>query len=180
MSKHGLWIMDVQEKLIPHINDFQSCVRGIQFSIDVAKCLGLPILVTEQSPESLGKTDPILHLPEGVECISKKTFSGMQSPKIAQFIEDSAVSCWWLCGIETHICVALTALDMRDQGYQVAVLGDAVGAHNPRRHQMGLQELKGKIIPVTHSETWAYGLMKSSEHPAFRDVVKLVKQRKGG
>jgi hypothetical protein len=177
MSSCGLWVMDVQQKLTPCIHDYQKCLQAIQFSIECATLLQIPLLVTEQNPDKLGASEKALNLPEGTFCFSKTTFSGAHNSHILSFLEKSNVSQWWICGIETHICVLLTAIEMLELGYGVGVIGDAVSARDLERHQMGLQELKGRGIPVSHSESWAYGLIKDSTRPEFKKMLELVKKR---
>lgn len=178
MSRCGLWVVDVQERLVSHIHESSQLLSSIQFASNVAQLLDIPLLVSEQVPERLGTTDARLSIPACGSYFKKHSFSGAKDLEILSFLEKSGISTWWLCGIETHICIALTAFGLQELGFNVGVLGDCVGARDLGRHQSGLQEMKQKGIQVSHSETWAYGLVESADHPAFKELLNLVKTRK--
>ena len=177
MSQEGLWLIDVQGRLLECFRDQEKLLASLQFSLDFAALADLPILVTEQVPDRLGTTDKRLKLPQSATLFSKASFSGVKDLDVLNYLESSPVRKWWLCGIETHICVLLTALDLQSQGMAVGVLGDCVGAREPHRHEMGLQRMKQAAIEVAHSESFAYGNMQSSTHPKFKELLELVKQR---
>lgn len=91
-------------------------------------------------------------------------------------LEDLAPKQVVLVGIETHICMLQTALDLLRIGKQVFVVGDAVGARSAERHEMGLRRIEAAGAVIVHSESIVYEWLGTAEHPRFRDVLALVKE----
>src|SRR5215470_7291302 len=120
-------VIDVQEKLIGKIRDHQHLVRNIAFLIDGARLLSLPVLATEQYPKGLGPTVPELaqRLPERPD---KVAFSCCAVPSVTETLHRQARPKVVLAGIEAHVCVMQTALDLLGQDFRVFLAADAVGS----------------------------------------------------
>ncbi|MBC8063562.1 MAG: isochorismatase family protein [Chlorobia bacterium] len=106
---------------------------------------------------------------------SKMAFSCWGAPGFQDALESQARSCVVLVGIETHICVTLTALDLLNNGYHVFVCPDAVSARSLEMHKLGMERMRDSGAMPTHTETLAYEWMGSADHPKFKDVLNLVK-----
>jgi nicotinamidase-related amidase len=172
----GLLVIDVQERLIPKIQNRDALVRNIAFLIDGARLLGLPVQATEQYPKGLGATVPELaqRLPERPE---KVAFSCCAVPSVVEGFRRGARPKVVLAGIETHVCVQATALDLLAQNFQVYIPVDAVGSRYAIDHDLALRRLEKAGAILTTSETCVFEWVGGADHPRFRDVSKLVQER---
>src|SRR5262245_9582574 len=131
----SLLVIDMQEKLVPKIHGADAVVRNVSFLIDGARLLGLPVQATEQYPKGLGPTVAALRdrLPERPD---KVGFSCCAVPSVVESLQEAARPKVLLAGIETHVCVQQTALDLLNRGFRVYVAADAVGSRYPLDHEL--------------------------------------------
>jgi nicotinamidase-related amidase len=172
----GLLVIDVQEKLAPKIAGAASLVRNIAFLLDVAKVLGVPVQATEQYPRGLGSTVAEL-LPKLPERPEKVAFSSCAVPAIAETFHRLARPKLVLAGIETHVCVLHTALDLLTAGFRVFLAVDAVGARYRLDHDTALRRLEQVGAVLTTTEACAFEWMGGANHPQFKEVSRLVQDR---
>jgi nicotinamidase-related amidase len=172
----ALLVIDVQEKLVPKIQGAAELVRNIAFLIDAAKLLGLPVLATEQYPKGLGAT--VTELRERLPARPEKLhFSCCAVPSVVGDLRQAGRPKVVLAGIETHVCVLQTALDLLAQDFRVYVAADAVGSRYPLDHELALRRMeRAGAVPVT-SETAVFEWTGGAEHPQFRAVSHLVQDR---
>jgi len=172
----GLLVIDVQEKLLPKIIDADRLVRNLAFLIDGARLLGLPVQATEQYPRGLGPTVAELakRLPERPD---KLAFSSCAVAAVADNFHRAARPKVVLAGIETHVCVLNTALDLLAQGFRVYLAVDAVGARYRIDHDVALRRLEQAGAVLTTCETCVFEWTGGADHPRFKDVSKLVQER---
>lgn len=161
-------VVDIQAKMMPVILDGDRVVARTRFLLRAAQILGVAVMATEQNPGRLGPTDTSLEDWIG-EPRSKMSFSA------AEFVPTDVQNVV-LVGVETHICVAQTVLDLRSRGQSVAVVSDAVGARTQDRHTAGLQAIVAAGGRMIHSEALVYEWIATAEHPRFRDILGLVKE----
>jgi nicotinamidase-related amidase len=171
----ALLVIDVQEKLVPRILAAETMVKNIAFLIDGARLLDLPVLATEQYPKGLGATVPPLaqRLPERPD---KVTFSCFTVASVAEGLGRGRPKVV-LAGIETHVCVLQTGLDLLSAGYQVFVPVDAVGSRYALDHEMGLRRLENAGAVLSTSETCVFEWVGGADHPQFKKVSALVQER---
>jgi nicotinamidase-related amidase len=172
----ALLVIDVQEKLVPKIIDAEALVRNIAFLLDAARLLDLPVQCTEQYPRGLGATVPPLadKLPQRPD---KVAFSSCAVPSIVQTLHREARPKVVLCGIETHVCVLHTALDLLALDFRVYVAVDAVGSRYRIDHETALRRLdRAGVIPTT-SEACVFEWLGGAGHPRFKEVSRLVQER---
>jgi nicotinamidase-related amidase len=172
----SLLVIDVQEKLVPLIPRAGELTRNVAFLIDAARLLGLPVLATEQYPKGLGPTVPELRdkLPERSE---KKSFSCAGVPAVVQALRGSARPKVVLAGMETHVCVQQTALDLLSLGFTVYVAADAVAGRFALDHDLALRRLEKAGAIITTAETCVFEWAGGSDHPQFKQLSKLVQDR---
>jgi nicotinamidase-related amidase len=172
----GLLVIDVQEKLVPLIFDSAALVRNIAFLLDVAKLVGVPAQCTEQYPRGLGSTvaELLPHLPERPD---KVAFSSCAVPAIADTFHRLARPKVVVTGIETHVCVLHTALDLLAANFRVFVAVDAVGARYRLDHDIALRRLEQAGAVLTTTEGAAFEWMGAANHPRFKEVSRLVQER---
>jgi nicotinamidase-related amidase len=175
-SDTALLVIDVQEKLVPRIQGAQAMVHNIAFLIDAARLLGLPVLATEQYPRGLGPTVPELRerLPERPD---KVGFSACAVPSVVETLHRGARPKVVLAGIETHVCVLHSALDLLGQDFRVYVAADAVGSRYPLDHEYGLRRMEQAGAILTTSETCVFEWAGGADHPKFKDLSRLVQER---
>src|SRR5262249_34220211 len=147
----ALLVIDVQEKLVPKILDAESLQRNIAFLIDAARLLRMPVLATEQYPKGLGPTVASLRerLPERPD---KVAFSCAAIPSVIETLHREARPKVVLSGIETHVCVLNTALDLLALDFRVYVAVDAVGSRYRIDHDYALRRMEQAGAHLTPSE----------------------------
>jgi nicotinamidase-related amidase len=172
----GLLVIDVQVKLMVKIPAAASLIRNIAFLIDGARMAGLPVQATEQYPRGLGPTVPELlqRLPHRPE---KVAFSSCAIPSVVEEFERSARSKVVLAGIESHVCVLHTALDLLSSNYRVYIPVDAVASRYPVDHELALRRLEQLGAILTTSETCAFEWIGGADHPEFKKISQLVQER---
>ena len=175
-----LLVVDVQEKLVPAIHKdlYPPALRNMQVMIETAGTLGLPILLTEQYPKGLGTTvSEILRPLEGkrYQRIEKVTFSCARDEGFLQAVAAASRKQVVIVGMETHVCVYQTSVDLTRAGYSVFVLDDAVSSRFLHNHQSGLQALRDAGCTVFSTETAVFQLLKVAATPEFKKVVSLIR-----
>jgi len=172
----GLLIIDIQEKLIPKIHAADAVVRNTAFLIDAAGLLEMPVQATEQYPKGLGTTVPDLarRLPERAD---KVAFSCCAIPSVVETFRRAARPKLVLAGIETHVCVQQTALDLLVQGFCVYIPVDAVGSRYTVDHDVALRRLDHAGAILTTAETCVFEWVGGAGHPKFKDISRLVQER---
>jgi nicotinamidase-related amidase len=172
----GLLVIDVQEKLLVKIPGADALTRNIAFLIDGARLLGVPVQATEQYPKGLGPTVPELakRLPERPE---KLAFSCCAVPSVVEGFRRAARPKVLLAGIESHVCVQQTALDLLANDFRVYIAADAIASRFPVDHDLALRRLERAGAILTTSETAVFEWTGGAEHPNFKEVSRLVQER---
>jgi nicotinamidase-related amidase len=172
----GLLVIDVQEKLVPLIAQYQSLVRNIAFLIDGAHLLEMPVQATEQYPRGLGPTIPEL-VPKLPPRPEKLAFSCCAIPSVVQGFRSAGRSKILLAGIETHVCVQQTALDLLALDFRVYIAADAVGSRFTLDHDQALRRLERAGAIITTSEATVFEWVGVAGTLQFKEISKLVQQR---
>jgi len=178
ISREGtaLIVIDVQEKLFPHIYGRGDVVRNICRLIRFAKIVGMPIILTEQYPKGLGKTIPeIKELTPGIKPIEKIEFSCFRTPIFEDALRRLNVKTLIIVGIETHICVSQTAIEGLSRGYKVCVIGDAVSSRRLEDKIIGIERMRQSGVIISSTEMVIYEILGRAGTPEFKEVLKLVK-----
>jgi nicotinamidase-related amidase len=171
----GLLVIDVQDKLLALIPGAEALVRNIAFLIDGARLLGVPVQATEQYPKGLGGTAAELarRLPERPD---KQAFSCCVVPGLVEGFRRAARPKVVLAGIETHVCVQLTALDLLAQDFRVYIPVDAVASRSAIDHEYALRRLEKAGAVLTTSESCVFEWVAGAAHPRFKEVSRLVQE----
>ena len=171
-----LCVVDIQEKLLPHISNHQQVVKQSVMLIEAAKILEVPLVVSEQVPRALGPTVPQTkeHL-QDIEIIEKTSFSCMACEDYEKTLQSIGKKTLVLCGIEAHVCIMLTALEAMEKGYRVVVAADAVGSRTDANCQLALARMRQEGVVITSAEMMIMEWTGGASHPRFRDIIKLVK-----
>jgi isochorismate hydrolase len=141
--------------------------------------LHIPVFATEQNPAKLGPTDPALNLAAySPAVVAHKTKFSMYVPAVVTHLSPTAPHEVALVGIEAHICVTQTALDLRDAGHKVFVLADGVSSCNQEEVPVALARLRAEGVTVTTSEGWLFECMGDAGIEEFRQVSALIRETK--
>lgn len=169
-----LIVVDEQPTFMQGVWEADRVLRRTAFLLEIAKLLGVPVLGTEQNSSRMGGTDPrISDLIPGP--IAKMTFSCCGEPEFVRRLELSGRRQAILVGVETHICVSQTAVDLLNEDYEVIVCPDSVSARTVEMHKLGMERLRDSGALPMHSEAVAYEWLETAEHPLFREALKIVK-----
>src|SRR5262249_42685805 len=140
----GLLVIDIQDRLLPLIFEKERLVRKCELLIKGAEVLKLPIFVTEQYRKGLGLTTPELASAiTGFAPIEKVTFSSCGAPGLIDTLKSKGITDLILCGIEAHVCVLQTCLDLVKDGFNVFAVADAVSARNPDNTRLAMDRMRG-------------------------------------
>jgi nicotinamidase-related amidase len=171
-DRTALVVVDVQEGFRKAIPDFERVAKATATLIDGAEAIGVPVIVTEQYPKGLGDTAPEVaeHLPEGTEALEKVVFSAADADGFDLGGRDQAL----VCGIETHVCVNQTVLDLLDGGTEVQVAEDAVGSRTEENRRVGLHKMERAGATLTSVETALFELLGRAGTDEFKTVQRLI------
>ena len=172
----ALVVIDYQEKMMPAISDKDTVLKNGRKAIDVANTLSIPLVVTEQNPEKMGVSVPIISEVIGSDkVISKSDFSCFGEENFVKALADLNVDSLVICGVETHVCVLQTALDALTDGYRTFILEDACGSRDPDNKRAALNRARDLGCDIITVEMMAFETMKTFKHEKFREVSKLIK-----
>lgn len=171
-----LLIVDVQGKLATLMHERESYLANLKSMIKGAQILGIPILWAEQIPEKLGATLPeIAALLPGLEPIVKTSFSCFGDQELIQALSASGRNQVLITGIETHVCVYQSTLDLIRLQKEAHVVCDAVSSRTQENKQLGLAKMRDAGAQLTSTETCLFEIMKRADTEEFRQIVKLFK-----
>jgi nicotinamidase-related amidase len=170
-------VIDVQDKLLAKIPTAAELVRNAGFVLDVAAALSVPVRATEQYPKGLGPTTAEIarRLPSPVP--AKTAFSCCGAGTFLEELEMLRRPNVVLVGMETHVCVAQTALDLLHAGLHVFLPVDALAARGSLDHDVALRRLEHAGAVLTTAEAVAFEWLRDAAHPQFKAVSALVVAR---
>ncbi|MBW1740382.1 MAG: hydrolase [Deltaproteobacteria bacterium] len=168
-----LVIIDVQQKLVPVIEEARKIIENIVKLIKFSKILGFPVVLTEQ--QKLGETVTEIRgeIPD-FQPISKITFSCFGSEEFRKHIRQLNRNTLIITGVEAHICVAQTALPAISD-YTVHVVSDAIGSRSIHDWEIALDRMRHNGITITSTEMLIYELLVRAGTPEFKEALRLIK-----
>ena len=170
--------VDYQEKLMPAIKDHERVLANTCFLLKGLKAIGIPMIMTTQYKKGLFENLEEIRRLVGMESsFDKKTFSITGSSEVMDYLKEKDASFVILSGVETHICVLQSVIDLIAMGYKVVLVTDCVGSRFMLDKEMGLRRAEEEGAILTGAESLLYELMVSADHPAFKAVTALVKER---
>jgi isochorismate hydrolase len=169
-------VIDIQERLFPVVADNELLHKNVTILIEGLKALSIPVLVTEQYKKGLGETIPsIKALLEGADFAEKLAFSCCDEPRFAESLELSKKRSVIIVGIEAHVCVLQTAIDLKERGFQPVVVEDCVSSRTPENKRIAMGRLRQEGVIVTSYESILFELCRFAGSDAFKAISKLVK-----
>jgi nicotinamidase-related amidase len=172
----ALLVVDAQERFLAVIPDEARIVWNIRRLVDAARALSVPRAATEQYPEKLGSIPPDIRQHLG-DVPSKLRFSACECSEIFDRWRKDSRYRVLLCGIETHVCVMQTALDLAAAGFEPYVAVDAVGARHAVDHETALRRMELAGVVLTTTEAAMFEWCREAGTPEFKQISSLVKEK---
>ncbi|MGC8657688.1 MAG: hydrolase [Desulfomonilaceae bacterium] len=171
-----LVVIDIQEKLAKAMHDRENLVKNASQMVNGARILGVPVIWTEQNPAGLGPTVPkVREFLGDSPPVIKLSFSCCGEPKFVEALNSYAKKQVLILGIECHVCVFQTAIDLLTKGYEVHVVSDAVSSRTLENRLVGLERLKQAGAVITSVEMALFEMLKVAEGVRFKQILKIVK-----
>ena len=168
--------IDFQERLLPAMHDCEQLEARVVKLVKGMRELGIPMIVTQQYTKGLGPTVPSIAEAIGdFTPVEKTSFSCLGENTFVEAIESSDKGTVILAGIEAHICVEQTAIDLLRDGYEVALVTDCVQSRDPKNKEITLQRLAQAGVILTSFESVLYELLGGAKAPEFKAISALVK-----
>lgn len=168
-----LLVVDIQERLVPHMNRHESLVTHAAWLLEVAAELGVPVLVSEQYPKGLGPTVPAIRALAPPDAFMEKThFSCAVAPTCRERLRAVDRKQIVLAGIEAHVCVLQTALGLIQTGQDVYVVAEAVSSRRAADVDLALQRMRSAGVSIVSREMVAFEWLHQSGTPQFKDISK--------
>jgi nicotinamidase-related amidase len=175
-EKTALLLIDIQENILSVMHEPE---RVIKYSLNLIKgfkALNIPIFYTEQYPKGLGPTAaPLLKELEGLSVIQKMSFSCSGVPNFFTRLTDNKVSQVVIAGIESHICVEQTALDLIASGFQVDVAVDATSSRKELDYKYALKRMRTHGVEITTSEAILFEILAVAGTDEFKEISNIIK-----
>ena len=171
-----LVVVDVQGKLAQLMYDKDVLFKNIQILIKAAKILNIPVIWCLQCPNALGPTVPeISELLADIKPINKTAFSCCGDEQFNIRLNELSRKQVLLCGIETHVCIYQTALDLLRKDFSVNVIADAVSSRTQENRKLALKRMTAEGAKISSVEMALFELLKTAEHPNFKEITRLIK-----
>ena len=172
----ALLIIDIQERILPVINNHQLVIENTIKLIKGFKVLSLPIYYTEQYPKGLGPTISSITTELGdLKPFDKMSFSCSGDNNLFQEFKSKNLSQIVVCGIESHVCVQQTVLDLIENNLQVNLAADAVSSRKDIDYKIALDRMRNHGAEVTTTESILFELLNVCGTPQFKEMSKIVK-----
>lgn len=169
-------VIDIQERLVPVMEESEQFVENCIKLIQGLQILGLQLLVTQQYTKGLGETiEEIKSVISDFKYIEKKDFSCYDEPAFAEKLDISGAKNVIICGIESHVCVLQTAIDLKEAGYTPVVVMDCVSSRSFDNVDLAMERFRHEGIMMTSCESILFELTRSAGASGFKEISKLVK-----
>ncbi len=169
-------VIDVQERLVPAMHQPEVLLASTVRLLEGYRILGLPLVVSEQYPKGLGSTVPALaDLLKAAAILPKLSFSCLDDPAIAEKLASFGRKTIVVSGIESHVCVLQTVVDLLAAGYQVVVLADCVASRQTTERDIALARMAREGAIISTSESILFELCRVTGTERFKAISRLVK-----
>ncbi|HEY2881988.1 MAG TPA: hydrolase, partial [Pirellulales bacterium] len=166
---------DVQQKLVGLIDGHQRLTWNIRRLIDGAKLMGLPVLASEQYPQGLGPTTT--ELATRLDRVFEKTaFSCGNCAALSSELASTGRRKWLVCGIEAHVCIQQTVLDLLSEGYRIYVAADAVGSRGKTDYEFALRRMEAAGATLTTVEAALFEWCQDAKSPQFKQISQMIRE----
>jgi nicotinamidase-related amidase len=178
-SQTVLVVIDMQEPFLNVMHERERLTANVRLLVETAVRLHIPILTTTQYAERMGQVvneiaQPLKDFSAG-KPIDKMCFSCAGADGFLEGLASLGRRQVLLCGVETHICVSQTALDLTQQGYQVHAAADAVSSRTLEKHKLGMERMRDSGVLPCAAEAAVYELLREAGTPEFKAILPLIK-----
>ena len=171
-----LIVIDMQERLVPAMQAPARTIKNAATLIKAAKLLSVPLILTEQYPRGLGSTVPELsQLAEGAPILEKLHFSCMKDQGFSKHFKSLDRKQAVIAGMEAHICVLQTGMNLMEQGYDIFVVTDATSSRSPESEKACLDRLSAAGAGIVTTEMVVFEWLGQAATPEFKELLPLVK-----
>ena len=175
-AQAGLLVVDLQERLLPAMYEQERVRENAVRLIKGAAVLQVPVFATEQYRKGLGPTVPeVATAIPGFAPLEKLTFSACGAAGLLAALEDKKAADLILCGVEAHVCVAQTCLDLLDRGFRVFVVADAVSSRTPENYRFGIDRMRAAGAEIVSTEMALFELLEQAGTAEFKQIQALVR-----
>lgn len=171
------FVVDIQERLFPHINNHSQLEKNINTLLQGLKALEVQTFVFEQYTKGLGTTIASIKstLGEAYAPVEKICFSVLGDDANVKLLRDTNKKRVIVCGIETHVCILQTALDLVERGYTPVIPVDCVGSRSELDHSIAIERLRTEGAIITTKESILFELLRIAGTEQFKSISQLVK-----
>jgi len=174
----ALLVIDIQQKLAPHIAGHEALIRRTEALLTAAVAFGIPRLVTEHCPQQIGPViEPLRRRFAPDEIFEKTAFGAADHPQFVERVRQTGRTRIAITGMEAHVCVLQTALGLRSHGFEVCIVADAVGSREVRQadRELALARLRDAGCVLAGTETLLFEWTGSGTDPRFRQMLGMIK-----
>ena len=172
---NALILIDIQEKILRPIFDKDLMIKNIKKLLNAYEILDENIFLSEQNPIKLGTTIKEILPKTEFKRIEKMEFSLANNQDFIKELENKKITTLIICGIETHICIQQTVLELIRKGYEVILISDATGSRNKLDHEIALQRMIHKGAILTTTESIIFELCKTANRKEFKEISNIIK-----
>ncbi len=172
----ALLVVDIQQKLLPAIWENERVLQNSLKLLRGAEILRLPVIATEQYPKGLGPTVPeIASAIPHFAPLQKLAFSACGAEEWSAAVRSRGIADLILCGIEAHVCVAQSCLDLLDAGHRVFVAADATSSRAAENHRLGVERMRQAGAIIVSTEMILFELLEKAGSEEFKKLLGIVK-----
>lgn len=170
-------LIDMQEKMLSAVSGREECEKRVAAPAKGLRILDIPMMITQQYTKGLGMSVTSVYEAAGSEeYFDKKTFSCAQDPGIIEAIRAKGRENVLVCGIEAHVCVLQTCIDLKAMGFNPILVVDAIASMRESDKAVAIQRAVQEGILLTTSEAVIFELTVDSKHPRFKEISALIKE----
>ena len=168
-------VVDIQERLLPAMSDSDKVLENNLTFLRGITTLEVPVVYTEQYPKGLGKTvDPVLNVIPEAKYFEKIQFSSLEE-EVCTYLKESGRNTVLVCGIESHVCVLQTIMDLVEAGFKPVLISDCTSSRKESDKTYAIVRAGAEGAIISSYESVLFELMKTAKHPKFREISKIVK-----
>ena len=171
-----LVVIDIQDRLVRVMHEKETLLENLQKIIKGVEILNIPMIDTEQDPEKLGATIPeISTLLDNIRPIHKSSFSCCETDAFMKELEHMKRGQVLVVGVESHVCVYQSTVDLIRAGYEVHIVTDCTSSRTAENRALGIERMRDEGVKLTGTEMVLFELMKIARGDRFREISRLVK-----
>jgi len=175
-NETAMLLVDVQERLFGHIEGHELIEKHLLVLLQGLQALDVPIVCNQQYTQGLGETiAPLRAILNETRVYEKRTFSCCQNSDVMEKLQTLNVKRVIVAGVESHVCVLQSALDLLDAEFDVMLCVDAIGSRKHKDHEIALRRMEQEGVKLCTTESVLFELLHSANHPQFKAISSLVK-----